>query len=157
MKASTSLSIVIYGNVPSSKNTGLIVNVRTKRARWNAVKGTKFGDVIKASEVGQFRSKQALVPGTLTTKYKKMTEMQWISFREQFHRRLTGQDKPYKISFKFIRDSNRKFDYINAAQLVQDLMVHYGWVNDDNADELLPAFEPYEVDKKNAGVVITIV
>ena len=62
----------------------------------------------------------------------------------------------YKIGFYFIRDSKRKFDYINAAQLPLDLMQDYDWIDDDDANNVIPVFLGYEVDKKNPGVRIKI-
>ena len=64
---------------------------------------------------------------------------------------------PVKISFKFIRKSKHKFDYINPAQTVQDLMVKNGWIEDDNAEFMIPVFEQYEYDKEKPGVYITII
>lgn len=64
--------------------------------------------------------------------------------------------KPYKISFKFIRGSRHRFDYINAAQLPLDLMVKVGMLEDDNADNVIPIFEPYEYNKENPGVIVKI-
>jgi len=73
---------------------------------------------------------------------------------------LKGKDsqnkKPYKISFKFIRKSRHKFDYINPAQTIQDEMVKYGWISDDNADEMIPIFLEYEYNKDNPGVYINV-
>ena len=64
--------------------------------------------------------------------------------------------KPLHISFYFIRNSKRKFDYINPAQTVQDLMVKYGWIEDDDVFNLVPYFHGFEVDKENPGVIIKI-
>ena len=61
---------------------------------------------------------------------------------------------PYKVSFKFIRGSKHRFDYVNPLQTVLDLMVRYGWILDDCADIILPVFEPYEYNKDNPGVII---
>ena len=69
---------------------------------------------------------------------------------------IKGKEKPYKISFYFIRDTRRKFDYVNAAQLPLDLMQKYGWLEDDDCHNVIPVFEGYEVDKENAGVIIKI-
>jgi Holliday junction resolvase RusA-like endonuclease len=69
---------------------------------------------------------------------------------------LEGKDKPYKVSFKFIRKSRHKFDYVNPLQTVLDLMVKYLWIEDDNADEIIPSFEPYEYNKEEPGVIIKI-
>jgi hypothetical protein len=35
-------------------------------------------------------------------------------------------------------------------------MVEYGWIEDDNADYMLPVFLPYEYEKNNGGVWIGI-
>lgn len=75
---------------------------------------------------------------------------------------------PYRISFKFVRDSRHKFDYVNPLQTVQDMMTGgfktsklenvelRQWLPDDNADVILPVFEPYEYDKGSPGVYITV-
>ena len=69
---------------------------------------------------------------------------------------IKGKEKPYKVGFYFIRDSKRKFDYINAAQLPLDLMQDYDWIEDDDSSNIIPVFLGYEVDKRNAGVRIEI-
>lgn len=65
--------------------------------------------------------------------------------------------KPYKIAFKFVRKSRHKFDYLNPAQTVQDQMVKYGWISDDNADEMIPIFLEYEYNKDKPGVYISVI
>ncbi len=37
-----------------------------------------------------------------------------------------------------------------------DLMVLHGWLEDDNADEIIPVFEPYSYSKEKPGVLIGI-
>ena len=63
---------------------------------------------------------------------------------------------PYSVGMYFIRDSKRRFDYNNISQIVTDLMAKHDWIEDDNADCIIPVFLGYEVDKKNAGVEITV-
>lgn len=63
---------------------------------------------------------------------------------------------PIDVYFQFYRNSKRKFDFINAAQIVQDLMVKHGWIEDDNADIINPHFLPYIYDKNEPGVSIKI-
>ena len=60
------------------------------------------------------------------------------------------------ISFTFVRGTRHKFDYINPAQTVQDDMVKAGWIEDDNAEFILPVFIQYTYDKQNPGVWIEI-
>ena len=69
---------------------------------------------------------------------------------------LKDKEKPYKVELYFIRDSKRKFDYINAAQIVFDLMQEYGYIEDDDSTNVIPVFKGFEVDKLNTGVEIKI-
>ena len=68
---------------------------------------------------------------------------------------------PVKVGFHFIRGTRHKFDYINAKQIIQDLLVAYRVLQDDDADHLIPYVweiegENYNYDKKNPGVWIKI-
>lgn len=72
--------------------------------------------------------------------------------REVFIRRVP----PYAIGLFFIRDSKRKFDWINAAQIICDLLTAHGVIEDDNMDFLIP--QPiqivnswYTIDKERPG------
>lgn len=35
-------------------------------------------------------------------------------------------------------------------------MARHGWIDDDNANEIVPVFLGYETDKENAGVGIEV-
>ena len=89
---------------------------------------------------------------------KNRTEIANIIFNnlEKNKKALKDHDLPVKICFEFVRGSRHKFDYLNPAQTVQDDMVKYGWIEDDNAEFIIPAFEKYSYDKKNPGVWIEI-
>lgn len=69
---------------------------------------------------------------------------------------LKGKEKPYKIELFFIRDSRRKFDYVNAAQIIFDLMQEYGYIEDDDSTNVIPIFRGFEVDKARTGVKIEV-
>ncbi len=99
-----------------------------------------------------------LVSSKTVQKYMKDYSYQYYSLDnvKEIKRMLKDKKKPYKVEMYFIRDSKRKFDYINAAQIVQDLMIKAGWIDDDNCDEIVPVFLGYEVNKENAGVQINI-
>jgi len=79
---------------------------------------------------------------------------QLIAIKPKWLRETAGKPKPLRLHIQFVRDSHRRFDYINAAQTLQDCLVKAGLINDDNSDELIPIFEPYTYDKKNAGVYV---
>jgi Holliday junction resolvase RusA-like endonuclease len=88
--------------------------------------------------------------------YRKSTKQYYEMYADEFKEEISKLSKPIQISFEFIRSTRHKFDYINPAQTVQDDMVKHGWIEDDNADILLPVFEKYRYDKKNPGVIIKI-
>jgi len=88
--------------------------------------------------------------------YRKKTKMYYEKYAQEFKDALKNVKKPVHIQFTFIRSSKHKFDYINPAQTVQDDMVKAGWIEDDNADCLLPVFSKYIYNKENPGVYIKI-
>ena len=91
-----------------------------------------------------------------TRTYIKNSKPFYLKEKKKFLNLIKGLEKPLDISFYFIRNSKRKFDYINPAQTVQDLMVKYGWIEDDDIHNLVPHFHGYEVDKEKAGVIIKV-
>lgn len=119
--------IFISGNVPSSKNS----------KQWTG---------------------RCLINSKTVQKYLKLYayQFQLPKNRNTFKKMLKGKEKPYRIGFYFVRDSKRRFDYINAAQLPCDLMTQHNWIDDDNANEIIPVFLGHEVDKNNPGVRIEV-
>jgi len=98
-----------------------------------------------------------LVSSKTTQSYTKATSDFYSIYKHQFKEMVKDQPKPYKIGFYFIRDSKRRFDFVNVAQCPLDMMVKHGWIDDDNADEVIPVFLGYDVDKQKAGLEITII
>ena len=122
--------IFIAGNTPSSKNSKQFVTLKN--------------------------GKKLLLNSKIVRKYIDKSEMDWIFNKTEFFKMLKGKNKPYKIELYFIRDSRRKFDYINAAQIIFDLMQEYGYIEDDDSTNVIPIFKGFEVDKSRAGVEIEI-
>ena len=122
--------ITIYGELYSSKNSKRIV---------------KFGN------------KMALIPSKAYLDSVKPIEQQLILNKYKWKNEIAGLEKPLSISFKIYRKTHRRFDYVNIIQGLQDLMVKCLWLDDDNADEIIPIFEKYEVDSKNPRVEIKII
>ena len=127
--------IFIKGNTPSSKNSKRIITITNKKT------GKKTTRLIN-SEV--------------TEKYIKNSKADWISNKNNFKKMIKDKEKPYQIELYFIRDSKRRFDYINAAQIIFDLMQEYGYIEDDDSTNIIPVFSGFEVDKTRAGVEINV-
>lgn len=127
--------IFISGNTPSSKNSKRIITITNKKT------GKKTTRLIN-SEV--------------TEKYIKNSKVDWLVNKNEFLKMLKSKEKPYKIELYFIRDSRRRFDYINAAQIIFDLMQEYGYIEDDDSTNVIPIFKGFEVDKARTGVKIEV-
>lgn len=87
--------------------------------------------------------------------WKKNTKYVWKENKVNFFK----EKSPRVIGFHFIRKSKHKFDFINPMQTIQDMMKDYGWIEDDNMDELIPIpvkinGQWYTYDKDNPGVMI---
>ena len=67
-----------------------------------------------------------------------------------------GREAPHIIELYFVRDSKRKFDWINAAQIIADLLTAHRVIDDDNMDCLIPmpvkiAGSWYAINKETPG------
>lgn len=124
--------IFIPGNVPSLKNS--------KRIFVNRITGKRF---VTSSEC----SKNYLE--TMGTFY--------LSQKNHFKEMIKGLEMPINIEFQFVRKTKSRFDFINMAQIVCDLMVKHGWIEDDSYNFLNPCFNPIVIfDKINPGVYIRV-
>lgn len=90
-------------------------------------------------------------------KWRDDTAPYWLKYKQDFLDKLDGVSKPYKVSMKFVRGSKHRFDYINPAQTIQDEMVKYGWLEDDDASNIIPVFEEFEYNKLKPGVYVDII
>lgn len=122
--------IFIKGNTPSSKNSKQFVTLKN--------------------------GKTMLLNSKTVQKYIKESKGDWILNKNNFKKMIKDKEKPYKIELFFIRDSRRRFDYINAAQIIFDLMQEYGYIEDDDSTNVIPVFKGFEVDKARAGVEIRV-
>jgi len=114
------------------------------------------GNVSSSKNSKQWTGKY-LINGKTTREYIKNTRTEYREGKAKFKELTKDLSPPYHVSFYFIRSTRRKFDYINPAQTVQDLMVKNFWIEDDDITNIVPYFTGYEVDKETAGVVIDIV
>ena len=68
---------------------------------------------------------------------------------------------PYRVDFHFVRDSKRKFDFINAVQILADLMVAHRVIADDDMDNFIPGAlffnnRWYSINKQKPGVWVQV-
>lgn len=122
--------IFIAGNTPSSKNSKQFVTLKN--------------------------GKTLLINSKTVQKYIKESKTDWLINKNEFLKMLKGKEKPYRVELYFIRDSRRKFDYINAAQIIFDLMQEYSYIEDDDSTNVIPIFKGFEVDKARTGVKIEV-
>ena len=122
--------IFIQGNTPSSKNSKQFVTFKN--------------------------GKTMLLNSKTVQKYIKESKGDWILNKNNFKKMIIDKEKPYKIELYFIRDSKRRFDYINVAQIIFDLMQEYGYIEDDDSQNIIPVFKGFEVDKDRTGVKIEV-
>jgi hypothetical protein len=93
--------------------------------------------------------------------YRRETKGQFLENKELFLSMIKNKEKPYLIGFHFVRGNRHKWDFCNMLQIVQDLFVENGYVDDDNCDEMFPIpyirnGRYYSVDKLHCGVYIVI-
>ena len=91
-----------------------------------------------------------------TMKYRKQSESYYKQHAKTFAKEFAKYKLPVYVSFKFIRGTRHKFDHVNPLQTVQDEIVKHGWIEDDNANFIIPVIEDFEYDKNNPGVLIKI-
>lgn len=113
------------------------------------------GDV-RSSKNSKIWTGKYLVMSKAATRYIKQTAPFWNRYKNEFIKLIEGKEYPLKIEFTFIRGSRQRFDYHNMVQLPLDLMQKYGWLEDDSATVVLPIFLPFQYDKSNPGLVISI-
>jgi len=108
-----------------------------------------------SSKNSKFWTGKFLISNKTTLKFRDNTEEHFMVNKRKFKRMFQQEKPPFIVGFFFVRDSKRRFDYVNIVQVIADLMVKFGWMEDDNADFFVPVFLGYKVDKLNPGVEIT--
>lgn len=113
----------IPGNVPSSKN------------------GKRSLPIHKTSQKGyKYITRCILAPSPATEKYRKEKATLFYDDGLKFRALTEKMSKPLQVGFFFINSTKHEFDLINKTQTIQDLMVVHGWIDDDNADNLIPYY-----------------
>ena len=139
-------SCFVPGNVPSLKNS----RICTKRGSFPSKTVTKY---LRNIGVAKYSSSKQIV-----VNYKTKPNL-FAQAVENMKEALAKREPPHEIGLFFIRNSKRKFDFINAAQILCDLLTAHGVIEDDNMDYLIPmpiqvAGSWYTVDTERPGCLI---
>ena len=111
---------------------------------------------VPSSKNGRRWTGKYFIASKTVVNYRKIAKPYYLQYANAFKAELAKHKFPVEIGLTFIRGTKHKFDYINPAQTVQDDMVTYGWIEDDNVDFIKPVFFDYQYDKNNPGVIIEI-
>lgn len=138
------MKVFIPFNTPSSKNS----KVATSKGVFHSKTVQKY---LQKLGVKKYSSKGFENYKTRPNLFLKAVEPLKVA--------LKGHKPPAVIGFFFIRNSRRKFDIINAMQIICDLLVAHGVVLDDDADHVIPIpininGKWYDYDKENPGVIL---
>lgn len=74
---------------------------------------------------------------------------------EEFRRHLP-EVGPARVHLFFLRDSNRRWDYINITQIIADAMTRTGMLVDDDVDHFMPVFDGYVHDTLEPGFAMWV-
>lgn len=96
------------------------------------------------------------VVSAATRKWRVETKKVWQEHKDEFIRLTKDLGVPIFVHMTFIRKSRQLFDYVNPAQTILDEMVMQDWINDDNAELIVPIFGKFRYDKTNPGCIIRV-
>jgi Holliday junction resolvase RusA-like endonuclease len=129
-------SITIIGELFSSKNSMQIIPNRSR----------------KPNQPPYF-----LVKSKACKDAETPIEKQLLVHRPKWRSMTKDASFPLALKFKIYRKAHRRFDYVNCIQSLLDCMTRMKWIEDDDADHIIPIFDQYEVDPKNPRVEISLV
>jgi len=120
--------ITIYGELYSKKNSKMIVG----------------------------KTRKFLIPSAAYRVHEKAMAQQLRDNRQKFLDMIAGKEKPLELKHMIYRKTARKWDYTNLVQGLHDCMVSEGLLPDDNANEIIPVFMPYAIDRNNPRVELWV-
>lgn len=93
------------------------------------------GDVISSKNsknIAYKNGKPYIEHSEAAKRYKIATVAEYMKFSGAFQKMVADIPKPFYVALKFLRATNGKFDANNLTQMVADLMVECGWIEDDD-------------------------
>lgn len=149
---SPSEAIFIPSEVPSAKNHKAIAYkpVAFQGAKWKHLsKAGRWEYVVPFITDSEF-----------TKKYKKAIAIFYTKEAFRFRNMAIKYEFPIHVEFLFVRRTKARWDFNNITEIVQDMMVSSGWIEDDQVKFLLPHppyTPPYLINKDIQGVFIKII
>lgn len=147
-------AIFIPGEVPSAKNFKTIAFKATgdRKAKWrhlNARSGRWDYGV------------PFIMDSDFAKSYRKVITVFYQKNAFRFKQLIRDQEFPLHIEFLFVRRTKGRWDFNNLTEIVQDMMVECGWLEDDNVKFILPhpprsPKEGFIVNSRIQGVFIKI-
>ena len=142
--------IFVPGNVPSLKNSKQMA--KTKDGKPVLLYSKTVKKYLQNLGIQRLSSKDGIV------EYKTRPNV----FKTKINGFFDGVEYPCVLGMNFVRDSLRTFDFINAAQIICDLLVAHGFIKDDDIKHLIPVPMQingtwYSVCRDNPGVYLKII
>lgn len=144
--------IFIPYNVPSSKNS----KIATQKGVFHSKTVRKYLQKIGVKKYRTRLSKKQVADGlTKVENYMKRPNIFKLSVGDYFD----GAMSPVILKFHFVRDTRRKFDFLNAAQIIADLLVAHDFLEEDDMDCFIPVPMRingcwYSLNKNRPGVYL---
>lgn len=140
--------IFIPFNVPSLKNS----KVKTSRGIFASKTVKKYLTLLGIQTYSPSKK--------IVKEYVKRPNM-FKEICEGIVKQQEGKNQPFLLGYHFVRDSKRDFDFNNATQIIQDLLVAHDFFEDDCMRVMIPVpmminGSWYSVDKLSAGVYIKL-
>lgn len=166
--------IWIPGNVPSLKNSKVIVQVPSRKSACcnadileNRINKTQKELIcLNCKKICQRLKYPSLQPSTQVKEYVKETEKYFGitlkdgtfikdgKFKTLWHFWTKDNPKPMYMGMYFIRAIDNGWDFNNASQIIQDLLQRYGYIDDDSVRNLIPVYLGHHKNKDNPGVIL---
>lgn len=116
---------------------------------------------VPSSKNGRVWTGKYFIASKATNRWRKETKSWWKENKELFLEKIEGKNLPLRIGLHFVRSSKHKYDWVNPVQTIQDEMVTYEWIEDDNTSIIVPV--PFKLNgsytsynKSYPGVYIKI-
>jgi Holliday junction resolvase RusA-like endonuclease len=132
------VTFIIPGELYSSKNSREVIPVRSKKT-------------------GKLKRVPVKSPAASRHEAELMTQLrQNAAFAAAWLKEFALHEKPIRLQVKIFRGRSGRFDYNNISQNLFDCLVKAELLPDDDADTLIPVFEPYEIDRTKPRTELTI-